>query len=110
MPTQETFVYAIISDRSSQTTVRVGDVVTCDLMDAEPGSTITFDQVLLIGNEGKITLGKPLVAGAKVTAEVIGMHKGKKLIIFRFKRRKNIRRKAGHRQKYTRVRITEINS
>jgi large subunit ribosomal protein L21 len=108
MPTQETFVYAIISDRSSQTTVRVGDVVTCDLMDAEPGSTITFDQVLLIGNEGKITLGKPLVAGAKVTAEVIGMHKGKKLIIFRFKRRKNVRRKTGHRQRYTKVRITGI--
>ena len=89
-------MYAIISDRNNQATVRVGDVVTCDLMDAEPGSTITFDQVLLIGNEGK------------VTAEVIGLHKGKKLIIFRFKRRKNVRRKTGHRQRYTQVRITGI--
>ena len=104
-------MYAIISDRNNQATVRVGDEVLCDLMDAAtPGSEITFDQVLLVGDEGNVKIGKPTVDGASVKGEVLGLAKGKKLIIFRFKRRKNIRRKAGHRQKYTRVRITEINS
>jgi large subunit ribosomal protein L21 len=103
-------VYAIISDRNNQATVRVGDVVTCDLLDAEPGSTVTFDHVLLVGNEGNVTVGKPTVDGAKVTGEVVGESKGKKLVVFRFKRRKNIRRKTGHRQRYTQVRITGIDA
>ena len=59
---------------------------------------------------GEVKVGKPTVEGASVKAEVIGEHKGKKLVIFRFKRRKNIRRKTGHRQTYTRVRITEISA
>ena len=102
-------MYAIISDRSNQATVRVGDVVACDLMDgAEVGSTVTFDQVLLVGNEGEVKIGKPTVEGATVEGEVIGEAKGKKLTIFRFRRRKNIRRKTGHRQRYTNVRITGI--
>ena len=101
-------MYAIISDRNNQATVRVGDVVACDLMDAAPGSTITFDQVLLVSGDGGTKIGKPTVPGAVVKAEVIGLHRGKKLVIFRFKRRKNIRRKTGHRQSYTQVRITEI--
>jgi len=104
-------LYAIISDRNNQTIVRVGDEVVCDLMDKmSPGSTISFDRVLLIGDEGGTKVGKPTVAGATVTGEVIGESKGKKLVIFRFKRRKNVRSKTGHRQRYTRVRITEINA
>ena len=104
-------MYAIISDRNQQATVKVGDEVVCDLMgEATPGPEITFDQVLLVGNEGEVKVGKPTVEGASVKAEVIGEHKGKKLVIFRFKRRKNIRRKTGHRQTYTRVRITEISA
>ena len=64
-------MYAIISDRSNQATVRVGDVVACDLMDgAEVGSTVTFDQVLLVGNEGEVKIGKPTVEGATVEGEV----------------------------------------
>ncbi len=102
-------MYAIISDRNNQARVEVGDVVTCDLMDAAPGSEVTFDQVLLVSNEGEVKVGQPNVEGAHVKAEVIGASKGKKLVIFRFKRRKNIRRKTGHRQHYTQVRITEIN-
>ncbi|MDE0903064.1 MAG: 50S ribosomal protein L21 [Planctomycetota bacterium] len=104
-------MYAIISDRNQQSTVRVGDVVTCDLMDgAEPGSSITFENVLLIGNEGTVQIGTPMLDGANVKGEVIGETKGKKLVIFRFRRRKNIRRKTGHRQHYTQVRITEISA
>ncbi|HIG87824.1 MAG TPA: 50S ribosomal protein L21 [Planctomycetes bacterium] len=104
-------MYAIISDRNQQTTVRVGDVVTCDLMgDAEPGSSISFENVLLIGNEGTVQIGKPTLDGASVKGEVIGEIKGKKIVVFRFRRRKNIRRKTGHRQHYTQVRITDISA
>lgn len=104
-------MYAIINDQNQQTTVRAGDVILCDLkQDAQAGETITFDEVLLIGNEGTVTVGKPNVAGASVTGEVLGVEKGPKLVAFRFKRRKNVRVKRGHRQRYTRVRITEINA
>ena len=103
-------MYAIISDRSNQATVRVGDEIICDLMeDGERGSTVTFENVLLIGDEGSVKIGKPTVDGATVTGEVMGLERGDKLVIFRFKRRKNIRVKNGHRQSYTRVRITDIN-
>jgi len=102
-------VYAIISDRNNQAKVSVGDEVTCDLMDVAPGSEVIFDNVLLVSNEGDVKIGKPSIEGATVKAEVLGESKGKKLVIFRFKRRKNIRRKTGHRQHYTKVRITEIN-
>ena len=104
-------MYAIINDQNQQTTVRAGDVILCDLKrDAQTGETITFDQVLLLGNEGTVTVGKPTVDGASVTGEVLGEEKGPKLVAFRFKRRKNVRVKRGHRQRYTRVRITEINA
>ena len=104
-------MYAILSDRNSQATVREGDEIVCDLLDdAEPGSEITFDQVMLIGDEGETKIGTPFLEGASVTGEVLGEAKGKKLVIFRFKRRKNVRRKTGHRQRYTRVRITKINA
>jgi large subunit ribosomal protein L21 len=101
-------MYAIISDRNQQTKVSVGDEILCDLTDAAPGDTITFDHVLVVGDEGQVRLGKPTVAGAVVTAEVIGEDHGKKIVVFRFRRRKNIRVKNGHRQRYTRVRITGI--
>ena len=103
-------MYAIVSDRNQQITVRVGDEIVCDLMDAAPGSEVVFDNVLLVGKDGNVTVGKPQVDGASVNAEVVGPHRGKKLVIFRFKRRKNVRRKTGHRQSYTKVRITGINA
>jgi large subunit ribosomal protein L21 len=76
----------------------------------EPGTTITFDQVLLVSNEGQVTVGTPTVEGASVTAEIVGPSKGPKLTVFRFKRRKNVRVKRGHRQKHTEVRVTSINA
>jgi large subunit ribosomal protein L21 len=103
-------VYAIINDRGQQKRVAEGDVVLLDLqVKAEPGQKITLGEVLLVGNEGSVKIGKPTVAGASVSAEVIGLEKGPKLIAFRFKRRKNVRRKRGHRQKYTEVKILKIN-
>ena len=102
-------MYAIISDRNNQATVRVGDELVCDLMDGvQEGQEVVFDRVLLVGDEGEVRLGKPTVEGASVKAEVLGEHRGKKVVVFRFKRRKNVRRKTGHRQRYTRVRITAI--
>jgi large subunit ribosomal protein L21 len=104
-------MYAIIQDRKRQATVRKGDVLLCDLSsDKKPGEDITFDEVLLIGDEGQIKIGKPTLKGARVTAEVIGEVKGPKVIAFRFKRRKNVRRKRGHRERYTQVKITAIHA
>lgn len=102
-------MYAVIRDQNRQTVVRAGDVISCDLKRrVEPGETITFGEVLLVGDEGNLRVGSPTVAGASVTGEVIGEVKGEKLIAFRFKRRKNVRVKRGHRQRYTQVRITGI--
>ncbi|MCE9593347.1 MAG: 50S ribosomal protein L21 [Planctomycetes bacterium] len=103
-------MYAVISDRSRQHTVRSGDVILCDLQaEQQVGDKITFDDVLLVSHEGTIKLGHPFVAGASVVGEVLGEKKGDKVIAFRFKRRKNVRRKRGHRQHYTQVKIAEIN-
>ena len=71
---------------------------------------LAFDEVLLVSDEGKVQVGSPTVKGASVTAEVLGDRKGPKLVIFRFKRRKNVRVKKGHRQKYTAVKITSIDA
>ena len=102
-------MYAIISDRGRQVTVREGEVLQCDLnSDWKPDQTITFDRVLLVGGEGQATVGTPVVKGARVTGVVLGEVKGEKLVVFRFKRRKGVRRKRGHRQTFSRVRITSI--
>jgi large subunit ribosomal protein L21 len=101
-------VYAIIRDRNQQTKVKQGDVILCDFNGKKPGDKITFGDVLLVGNEGNVKIGKPTVAGASVTGEVLGEETGPKVIAFRFKRRKNVRKKHGHRQHYTRVKITGI--
>ena len=105
-------MYAVISDRGRQLGVHVGDVVVCDVLreEAAPGESVTFDQVLLLSEEGDVRLGTPVIEGAKVTGEVLGAFRGPKLVVFRFKRRKNVRVKRGHRQDYVRVRITGIDS
>ncbi len=102
-------MYAIILDRNQQTKVQEGDVILLDLDSAmKAGDKITFKDVLFVGNEGKFQVGAPLVKGASVTGEVIGEKGGEKVIAFRFKRRKNVRKKRGHRQHYTQVKITGI--
>jgi len=89
--------------------VRVGDIVDVDLLQkAAPGEALEFSQVLLVGNDDGVRVGAPTIAGAKVTAEVLGQSHDKKLVVFRFKRRKNVRVKNGHRQKHTRIKITGI--
>ena len=102
-------MFAVISDRTRQIGVRVGDVVACDLnQDWKEGDSVTFDRVLLLSNEGQVQLGKPTVAGAQVKGKVLGAFRGPKTVSMRFKRRKNVRKKQGHREGYTRVEITGI--
>lgn len=102
-------MYAIFKALGHQFKVREGDVLRLPLMDeAEPGSTLTFDEVLLTSDGDTIKAGTPVVPNASVKAEVVGLAKGDKIYVFKFKRRKNYRRKTGHRQKYTEVRITEV--
>ena len=104
-------MYAVISDRGRQLGVRVGDVVACDPSPgAETGKELVFDQVLLLTHEGSVRVGTPTVAGASVRGEVLGAFRGKKEVVFRFKRRKNVRVKNGHRQNYVRVKITAIDA
>ena len=78
------------------------------LMDGEPGSKITFDQVFLTVDGDKIKTGQPTVNGAEVLGEIVQHVKGEKIYVFKFKRRKNYRRKTGHRQRYTDVKITSL--
>lgn len=102
-------MFAVISDRTRQIGVRVGDIVACDLNQAwKPGDAVSFERVLFVANEGQFRVGKPTVAGVSVQAKVLGDFRGVKTVSMRFKRRKNVRRKQGHREGYTRVEITGI--
>jgi len=102
-------VYAVISDRGRQAGVRVGDVLACDQNDQwTKGDVVTFEDVLLVSDEGEVRVGTPKVEGVTVTGEVVGHARGEKLVVFRFKRRKNVRVKRGHRQTYSHVKITAI--
>ena len=101
-------MYAIFRALGKQFRAEKGQTLRLPLMDAEPGATVTFDEVLLSSDGTTIRAGAPLVSGAAVEAEVVGTGKEKKIYVFKFKRRKNYRRKTGHRQKFTEVRITDL--
>lgn len=106
---EEITLYAIVQDRSRCLTLSPGQELWVDLLDAEAGSEITFDKVQLLSNDGNVTVGAPHVSGASVVAEVIGNIKDKKILVATFKRRKSSKRRLGHRQQYTSIRIKEIN-
>ncbi len=99
---------AIIRTGGKQYRVETGTVLRVEKLDAEVGSTIDLDDVLLVGTGEGAKVGTPLVAGAKVTAEVTGQGRGKKVIVYKFRRRKQYRRKRGHRQAYTELKIKSI--
>ncbi|MDR3347567.1 MAG: 50S ribosomal protein L21 [Helicobacteraceae bacterium] len=101
-------MYAIIKADGRQYKVAQGDVILFDKMSIEPASAITFDEVLLINNDGKLTVGDPFVQGAKVSAKVINEGRGKKVVIFKKRRRKDSKQKRGFRRDFTRVQIDEI--
>ncbi len=101
-------MYAIIEACGKQYKVTKGDVVFFEKLDAEEGKKVSFDNVVLVSDEGKIEVGTPYVKGAKVEGKVVAHGKGKKIIVFKYKAKKNYRRKQGHRQPYTKVEITSI--
>ncbi len=101
-------MYAVIKTGGKQYRVAPADVITIERLDGDNGSTVEFTEVLLIGGNGTPTVGTPTISGAKVTAELVEQTRGPKLIAFKKRRRKNSRRKKGHRQDLTKVRITNI--
>jgi large subunit ribosomal protein L21 len=88
--------------------VEEGKTITIDLLGAEPGSTIELNEVLLVGGTDEPKVGSPLVSGALVRAEVVGDVKGEKIVVFRYRNKKRYRRRTGHRQQYTQIKISEI--
>jgi large subunit ribosomal protein L21 len=100
--------YAIIRTGGKQYRAEPGKTLRIPTVDAKAGDSITFEEILLGSDGTKVFAGAPLVAGAKVTAEVVKHGKGDKIVVFKFKRRKNYARKQGHRQGFTEVRINDI--
>ena len=101
-------MYAIIESCGKQYKVTKGDVVFFEKLDAEEGKKITFDKVILVSDDGKVQIGTPYVKGVKVEGKVVSHGKGKKIIVFKMKAKKNYRRTQGHRQPYTKVEIMNI--
>lgn len=101
-------MYAVIRTGGKQYRVSAGDVIEVERLPGDEGGTITFDQVLMVGGEGKEAVGAPLVAGASVTATLLEQMRAPKVIIFKKRRRKGYRRKKGHRQELSVLRVTGI--
>ena len=100
-------MYAIIATGGKQNRVSEGDVIYIEKIDAQVDSTVSFD-VLLMGNDGDVKIGTPVVEGVKVEGKVVGQIRGEKIVVYKYKSKKNYRRKQGHRQPYTKVEITKI--
>ncbi len=101
-------MYAIIAEGGRQLKVEEGQQLDIDFRDLPAGQQVTFDQVLAVRDDNGLRLGQPMLPAASVTAEVVSVSQGPKLVVQKFRRRKNSRRKTGHRQLYTRVRISKI--
>ena len=101
-------MYAVFETGGKQYRASAGDTVTVEKLDAEAGKPFTFNRVLLVSNDGQVTVGSPLVDKANVVADVVEHKRGPKLIAFKMKRRKGNRRKVGHRQDLTVVKVTDI--
>ena len=101
-------MYAIIEACGKQYKVVEGETVFFEKLDAEEGKKVTFDNVILVSDEKDVKVGNPYVKGAKVEGKVVAHGKGKKIIVFKMKAKKNERTKQGHRQPYTKVEITKI--
>jgi|SRR4249920_198928 len=101
-------MYAIVSINGVQTRVEPNEVVEVPRLQGEPGSQVTFDNVLLVGDGDRISVGRPFVKGAQLTVELVEHFRGPKLRVFKFKRRREYRRRHGHRDERTRLRVTAI--
>jgi large subunit ribosomal protein L21 len=103
-------MYAIIEDSGKQFKVTSGEMIDIDRQPAEDLKTVTFDRVLLVSGEDNVKVGQPFVAGATVSADVVGPASGPKLEIVRYRKRKGFHKHTGHRQHFLRVKITGINA
>ena len=101
-------MYAIIEACGRQYKVQEGDTVYFEKLDTEAGKTVSFDKVVMLSDDGKVQVGSPYVAGAKVDGKVVSHGRGKKVLVFKYKAKKNERKTQGHRQDYTKVEITSI--
>jgi large subunit ribosomal protein L21 len=101
-------MYAIIETGGKQFRVQKDDVIDVELLESEKGSDVEFKNVLFLNKEGSVKVGTPYIAKAAVKGELLDQVKGPKVVAFKYKQRKGIRRKVGHRQKYSRIKITEI--
>ena len=101
-------MYAIIKTGGKQYKVSEGDVITVEKLAQAEGEAVVFDQVLAVGNDGDVKVGKPVVEGAKVTAKVEAQGKERKILVFKYKAKSNYRRRQGHRQPFTKVVIEKI--
>ncbi len=99
---------AIIKTGGKQYRVKNGETLRVEKLEGEPGNKIEFDEVLLVGEGDAVKIGTPHVSGAKVTGEIVKQGKGPKLIVYKYRRRKNYRRKNGHRQLFTEIKITGV--
>jgi large subunit ribosomal protein L21 len=104
-------MYAVLVTGGKQYRVQEGDVIYVEKLDGEIESTIELDNILVVSNkDGELIVGKPVVEGAKVVAKVLAQGKAKKIIVFKYKRKKDYRRKQGHRQPFTKLQIEQINA
>lgn len=101
-------MYAVIKTGGKQYRVAKGDRLRVEKLAGNVGDSVTLGEVLLVGEGDGVKVGAPLVGGAKVEAKIVAQDRGKKIIIFKFRRRKNYRRKSGHRQPFTALEITGI--
>ena len=101
-------MYAVFTTGGKQYKASEGDVLFIEKLDVEAGSAVTFDEVLLIGDDGNVTVGDPFVKGAKVEAKAEKNGKGTKIRIFKYKSKKGYRRRGGHRQPYTKITVTAV--
>ncbi len=103
-------MYAVIETGGKQYKVQEGDVIFVEKLDAEEGSTVTIDKVLVVADGEDIKVGSPLVEGATVTASAVKNGKNKKIIVYKYKAKKGYHKKQGHRQPYTKLEIQKINA
>ncbi|MFH1238708.1 MAG: 50S ribosomal protein L21 [bacterium] len=101
-------MYAIIESGGKQYKVTKGEILNVDKLDKKIGETMELDKVLLISDNDKVMVGNPVVKNARVVLEVVKLAKGKKVVVFKYKRKKGYRKTKGHRQQYTTVRVTDI--
>jgi large subunit ribosomal protein L21 len=101
-------MYAVVDNGGKQYRVEPGRTLVIDRLDAEAGATVTFDRVLLVGDDDGVTVGTPTVSGASVRGTVLEHGRGPKIIVFRFRPKAHYRRRTGHRSELTRIRIDEI--